>query len=161
MYIYQCLAGSQYPSAFLCWRFYLCLYSLKLYLVSRKTTEGFFLLLSIGMLSWAYVQLHPEGILHLWPHVETAWEPSPGRACRNIQENKNQPFCKKLGILVPICLGWRVPSNPTLYFHCFILFLMWSANTFSVLNDYSNLAHSHKDHNLWNPWRKLKQTLEV
>lgn len=54
-----------------------------------------------------------------------------------------------------------VPSNTTLCFQWFFLFWMCSTNTFSLLNNHIDLPHSHQRGNLWNLWRKLKQTLEV
>lgn len=145
MHIYQRIAGSQYPSIIFCWKFYLCLHSIKLYFVPQKTTKGFFLSLSMEMLPWAYVQSHPEGILHLWPHVETAWKLTPGRECKNIQENKRTSlFARNWIVCYQSGQFGIVPSNPILCFLSFFLFLMCSVNTLSPLNNHSNLPPSHQ-----------------
>ena len=80
-----------------------------------------------------------------WPHVKTAWKLTPGKACRNIEDNRRTSFFARNWV-VWYQLGHfgTVPSNPTLCFLSFLPSSMCSVNSLSLLNNHSNLLLSHQ-----------------
>ena len=80
-----------------------------------------------------------------WPHVKTAWKLTPGKACRNIQDNRRTSFFARNWV-VWYQLGHfgTVPSNPTLCFLSFLPSSICSVNSLSLLNNHSNLLLSHQ-----------------